>query len=185
MPETTTWITVVDTAVKVCLGALIGGGISIVATYLSQRRESAKQYNDKKREQLLEAALQFHKFHATVGVYWANVRNAAYKKENKDKLPPRERLSKKERAVLAKNERDVFDSFPILGECNTRLLLMGDKESSKRLLKYGEITKTFFAESHIDNKKTTQKNLDAHKTKLEAEKVSFMNSLHERYRSNK
>lgn len=185
MPDTTTWITVTDTAVKVGLGALIGGGISIVATYLSQRRESAKQYNDKKREQLLEAALQFNKFNTVLGVYWANVRNAAFKKENKNKLPPKERLSKKERTALSKNESDLFESFSILGECNTRLLLMGDKASSKRLQNYGELAKTFFAESHIDNDKTTQNNLDAHKAKLETQKNIFMNSLHDRYRSDK
>jgi hypothetical protein len=157
--DTTSWITVADTAVKVGLGTLIGGGISIIATYFSQRRESTKQYNDKKREQLLEITLQFDKFTSALATYWANVRNAAYKKENHKTLAPKDRLSKKERAVISKTETILFESFTIISQCKARLLL-GDKESSKRLHKFGELANTVFAESHIDNDKTTQKNLD-------------------------
>jgi uncharacterized protein (DUF4213/DUF364 family) len=180
-----TWIAVADDAVKVGLGALIGGGIGIIATYLSQRRESTKHYNDKKREQLLDVALQFDKFYAALGIYWANIRNAAFKKESEANLGKKDLLSKKEKAAIAKAEAVFFESFPILSQCNTKLLLIGDKESSKKLSSFRETADQFFKESHVDNEKSTQMNLDNYQKKLAAQKISFLDSLHERYKSDK
>jgi hypothetical protein len=185
MADPTTWIAVAHDAVKVGLGALIGGGIGIIATYLSQRREKTKQYNDKKREQLLDIALQFDRFTAALGLYWANVRNAAFKKESRNKRSKSAYLSKQEKAAIAKTQSLFFESFSILSQCDTKLRLVGDKESSRKLDKYRAAADTFFKESHVDNPKSTQENLDKHRNILVQQRTAFLDSLHDRYKSDK
>jgi hypothetical protein len=178
MAEVTTWVTVADTAVKVGLGALIGGGISIVASYLSQERDRLKDYNNKKRDQLLEIALRLNKFNRAFGLYWATVSNAIFKKRER-----KEPLSRKDRAVLREQEAALFETFALLTECKTSLLLLGYKQSCSHLDEFAVLAQTFFAESNIDNEKTTQQNLDVHKRKLEIQRGKLMDSLHEHYKS--
>ena len=80
----TDWPSVVDSAVKIGLGALVGGGFAIWALRLNQRHDHVKAQRERRATLLQEAQLEVSRFAGLVSAYWANVRNAVHIRDKGD-----------------------------------------------------------------------------------------------------
>ncbi|PPD11977.1 hypothetical protein [Methylophilus sp.] len=129
------YLEVIDTAVKVGLGALISG----LSTYFLTK---SKSRDDLKRERLFrhhglleKSAEQIENFSHIFLRYWAllieHVRNR--------KLDIH--MTTQRKNELAKVKIDLFDAFSDLTSAESKLLLLGHTEAQKLLRDYGELAK--------------------------------------------
>ncbi len=80
MANSKTWIDVADTAVKVGLGAFIGGGFSYLLMRFDHDRESKKEYVKKRLNNIEIAFEEINAFSKTISLYWENFANGIFKK---------------------------------------------------------------------------------------------------------
>jgi len=122
-----TAIEVVDTAVKVGLGALISG---LSAYALAQRHARLDQARARlnRRDELLElVAESVQSFSQTFLLYWARVADAAAAHRKNETLSVQV-----QEAVISARE-SLFREVETLNAAEARLLLLGEKEGQARL----------------------------------------------------
>ena len=130
-----TWIEVVDSAVKIGLGALITGIIAFILSTTQHRNERKKARVAREFDMLKEVAEKVEAFNRTSLRYWANVTDwraksllsGTYTKPDK----------------LIKSQNDLYDSFSELTEAESLLLLFGYEAASISLRLYGETVVDF------------------------------------------
>jgi len=130
-----TWIEVVDSAVKIGLGALITGIIAFVLSTTQHRNDRKKAKVAREFEMLKEVAEKVETFNKVSLRYWANITDwrarsslsGVYTKPDK----------------LIKSQDDLYDSFSELTEAESLLLLFGYEEASISLRLYGETVVNF------------------------------------------
>ena len=167
----TTWINVADTAVKIGLGALIGGAFGVWVALLNNRSQSSRGYLEKKRI-ILEAVLaDVESFLSATTLYWANLANAIYKRDQGHKLTD---ADSKE---LSKLEQSLFESFKVVGTSSARLLLIGEEPADMKLRELHDAVDAFFRIGNVDNKKTTLDALDKHKELISSKRKEFYMAL--------
>ena len=117
----TNWPEVVDTSIKIGLGALLGGLFSVWLARLNQRHEVRRLYLERRWNLLQEAQVEIMKFGAAISEFWANTRNAAWLR---DKSKP---LASDQRGSLMRQEQEVFGLFATLAAARSKLLLLGER----------------------------------------------------------
>ena len=105
MEEINSWITVVDNAVKIGLGALLGGGFGVWVAWLNNKSQSKKDYHERRRTILEEVLESVDSSSNTASMHWANLINAVYLKEENGKI------SDSNSQDLEKLENEFFESF--------------------------------------------------------------------------
>lgn len=174
MPEPTSWIDVVDTAVKVGLGALIGGGFSYILARLDYDREARRELA-KRRLDKLEAAFEaINTFSSRMSAYWANLSNGVFKK-SKGTLTPQDALD------LQHQEQEVFEGYLILAQAKAHLELLGETPSIEALDRYRSAADQFFKIANIENEKCTSENLASHREHLVKAKKALARAINRAY----
>lgn len=172
-----TALEVVDTAVKVGLGALISG----LATYLVTAR---KTRDDLARDRLLRhqtllegTAEQVEAFSHLVFRYWAlmveQVRNRV---QNLPMLPHRQQ-------ELEKTKADLFNAFSGLTSAESKLLLLGHSPAQKLLREYGEFVRDFRRRAYDGNKALTEAELNGDRSRLLEQREALFLELSRVYRA--
>ena len=113
------WPSVVDSAVKIGLGALIGGGFAIWTIRLNQRHDDVKAQRERRSTLLLEAQLEVSRFAGLVSSYWASVRNTVYIRDKGEVITPLMRSG------LKAQEQKVFEALAELSTAPGKVLLIG------------------------------------------------------------
>ncbi len=128
-----TGIEVLDTAVKIGLGALISG----ISTYvLAGRNAQIGQAATRlqRRTQLLESVAEgVQAYTQTFLLYWARVADAASARRSQEPLS-----TQAQEAVIAARE-SLFREAETLNAAEARLLLLGDTEASQLLRTLGTL----------------------------------------------
>lgn len=150
-----TWPEVADSAVKIGLGALVGGGFSLALARLTQRHEFRKLALERRWTLLQQVQLEVTDFSVAISAFWASTRNAAYRR---DASQP---LSAVEQRELKELENKAFAAFGALATPRSKLLLLGEKDADAALGKYRESCDAFFRVAELSNPKSTQEQLDA------------------------
>ena len=131
-----TWIEVVDSAVKIGLGALIAGVIAFLLSSTQHRNELKKAKVDREFEMLKEVAEKAENFNQTALKYWS------LSSDWRRRLAIDNSIEKPIELSIAQN--DFFDSFKELTKAESLLLLFGYGNASLKVREYGESIIDFY-----------------------------------------
>jgi len=107
-----TWIDVCDSAIKIGLGALIGGGFTLASTLFSSRRKLAEALTTDKRAQMLKISDEICEIHTMFLDHASTL--AAF-------LPAFELKGKSHKAIREIVEQHLFEQSPELQRAMFRL----------------------------------------------------------------
>ena len=131
-----TWIEVIDSAVKIGLGALIAGVIAFLLSSTQHRNELKKAKVDREFEMLKEVAEKAENFNQTALKYWS------LSSDWRRRLAIDNSIEKPIELSIAQN--DFFDSFKELTKAESLLLLFGYGNASLKVREYGESIIDFY-----------------------------------------
>lgn len=171
------YLEVIDTAVKIGLGAAISG----ISTYWIAK---AKTKDELRRERLIrhqglleKSAEQIENFSHIFFRYWALIVEFVRVRE-KDKVPTNE---KQEELVRCKAE--LFDAFSDLTSAESKLLLLGHNNAQRLLRDFGDLTKQIRRLAWDGNKSLTETQMDEYREKVLDSRQKLFNELSSIYRS--
>lgn len=159
---------IIDTAVKIGLGALISGVATYRVTKLNHDRDAEKIVATRKREIIEQVAGQTEVFSNAVLVYWAYmVEFVRYRKQ--DKSPPKDLDAKLESAT-----RGLFDKYAQLSDAEGKLILLGADDAQTLIREFGEYVKEFRRVAWQGNSELTEEKLhEFRESILEKRKALF------------
>jgi hypothetical protein len=134
---------IVDTAVKIGLGALISGVAAYFIAKLNHDREAQKAQTTRKRDLLEGIAEQVESFTHTALKYWALTRERATYERDGDEMPETRFSEWQNISSVA-----LRDSYKEMTNAEAKLLLLGEDECQKLLREYGEYVSKFKSESY-------------------------------------
>ena len=129
-----TWIEVVDSAVKIGLGALIAGVIAFLLSSTQHRNELKKAKIEREFEMLKEVAEKVENFNNIALRYWSLSSDWRRRLLLDSTILPS--------SNLLDSQNDLYDSFSELTKAES-LLLFGYDEASVSLRSYGETVISF------------------------------------------
>ena len=129
------WIEVVDSAVKIGLGALIAGVITFLLSSTQHRNELKKAKVEREFEMLKTVAEKVENFNSITLNYWA------FATDWRRRLVLDSSLPKSNGLLDAQNK--LFDSFSELTKAESLLLLFGYSNAQIKLREYGETVISF------------------------------------------
>lgn len=168
------WPEVVDSALKIGLGALIGG---IVATYQSSvlfRRERKKALCDRRRELLEDFVEKFDAFGATVADYHASFWNM---QEDKAKG----KLTDEMKAKHLKIDSQMMKAFKQLHAVESRLLLIREDDLHDALRDYIADAQDLYEKTELETTTLTESEISAFKIGLRDKRRALLRTVGERY----
>ena len=128
-----TYLEVVDSAVKIGLGALIGGITSLVVARAQHRRDLEKSKIAREFELLKQVAEEVERFTHVALRYWALITEWGRNELQGTKM----RAERQE--ALSRSGDELFDAFKDMTSSESKLLLLGHSESQGLLRAYGEL----------------------------------------------
>ena len=126
----------IDSAVKIGLGALIAGVIAFLLSSTQHRNELKKAKVDREFEMLKEVAEKAENFNQTALKYWS------LSSDWRRRLAIDNSIEKPIELSIAQN--DFFDSFKELTKAESLLLLFGYGNASLKVREYGESIIDFY-----------------------------------------
>lgn len=168
-------IDIVDTAVKIGLGALISGTATYRITNLNHDREIEKSRLSRQRELLEEIAGQTEQFSNAVLKYWAYMVEYVRKKNRQAAIP--EELNQR----IETASKDVFDTISFLSSAEGKLILLGADKAQVILREYGEFVKAFRRVAWPGNANLTEQKLDEYRTQLLKKRMSLYSEIRRAY----
>src|SRR6266404_9693124 len=123
-------IEIIDTAIKIGLGALISGTAAFLIARLNYTKEIEKTRANRRRELLEEIAEKAEKFNSATIRYWAILLERVAYEEQSQLLPPLRQDEWKAADELLNN------SFEEITNSEAKLLLLGEEQSQKHIKKY-------------------------------------------------
>lgn len=151
---------IIDTAVKIGLGALISGIATYSVTSLTHNNEIKKYKLSRKRELLEEIASQSEVFSNIVLTYWAYMMEHTRYIQQK-KAVPEDLVSR-----IEKSSKELFDGYSSLGSAEGKLILIGADKAQDLTRSYGEFVKSFRRFAWTGNNALTEKDLDDYRTQI-------------------
>ena len=173
-----TLIDVLDTAVKIGLGA----SISAIATYWHSKHrdkaESAKEYEKRHRSLLEQVAEQAEQLNHVYLKYWALVVEwVRYTKNGKERPDGR-------RSELEETKVELFASFGSLTSAESKLLLVGENEAYSKLRELGEAVVQFRRSCHVDKLSLTEEDIEKKKKEIKRLREELYELLSSTYQTN-
>lgn len=163
-------IAVIDTVVKVGLGALLSAlGAITIATINSSRNYAMERL--KRRRDLLEVAVQeLQVFTNAAMSYWAEFSVFIEIRGNEEKEEGILSNLKRKRSKL----NEASSSFNV---AQAKLLLLGDKKANELLRKYGGAVEDFVKEANINDQALDQEKLNQFRNTLREARTNAISRL--------
>ena len=172
-----TWIEIADTAVKVGLGAAIGGATTYFIAKLNHDKEMEKDRLRRKREILEKVADNCEIFSRCVRAYIALMLDWYDFEDPETEIPGhRERIQA--------SQQDLYDGFHEMTSAECRLLLIGESESRDGLRAYGESVQELYSRFHIDRGTAEKEELKRTKRRLQEAYEFMFRKLNKAYEKN-
>jgi hypothetical protein len=145
----TTWIDVADSAVKIGLGALLGGWFGFANAKLAHEREAIIEFVKSRRDILKDAIQRCDTFSRAHADYWAALFDALEDRTERGKVPKKfvRSLKQKEKVL-----RDAFQDFAHIESC---FLLAGEQGLYTTFREYAAACDKFFRDAHLENPQLT------------------------------
>ncbi|BBL88996.1 hypothetical protein VroAM7_16490 [Vibrio rotiferianus] len=138
-----TYLEILDTTVKIGLGALISGITTWKVTQLQHKNEDEKQRRIRKLESLESVAEQVEIFSHHTMVYWARI--VDYTRRTNSGFKHTDEFLKEVNEARA----NLYSSYKNLNSAESKLLLLGLADSQQSLRVFGEAVSSFYAEIYI------------------------------------
>lgn len=171
-----TLVDVLDTVVKIGLGALISGASAYWLTKAKATSDLRAERLRRHHTLLEQCAEQIESFSHVLFRYWAliaeHVRNKA---AGSELLPHR-------REELEKTKGELFNAFSSLTSAEAKLLLLGHKNVQEQLRVFGELAKAVRQKAWDGNDKLTSTQMDEYRRDLLSERAKLFELLSEGYR---
>ncbi|MFN3770112.1 MAG: hypothetical protein ACK4TD_17215 [Ectopseudomonas guguanensis] len=177
MTVPTTAIEVIDTAIKIGLGGIIGFASTYVVTKLNHKHDSRKDITKRHYDALEQVAAHVEVFSHVALKYWALVAECV-RVENDGREWPKERS---EQLDLAKAE--YFSEAKNITVAESKLLLLGLESSSVKLRKYTDFLKTLRRQYYIGKAGLTEKEMDEAREELLQLRQEFFAELSSAYKN--
>lgn len=163
-----TYLDVIDTAVKVGLGALISG-LSSYWMAKSKSQDDFRHEKIKRHHELLEdAAEQIEKFSHVLLRYWALMIEFVRTRQQNQEWAA-EKLEE-----LQKTKAELFGAYSELTSAESKFLLLGCREAQQSLRNYGDLAKRFRRYAWEGNSALTEAELDDYRHQLlESREILF------------
>ncbi|AVG15780.1 hypothetical protein CFN79_07835 [Chromobacterium vaccinii] len=170
-----TWVDVVDSAVKIGLGALIASVSSMLLAKQNHARDLEKEVRKRNRELLEEVAEQVEEFTSKSLLYWAIVG---------DHLKALNGL--KDRSVGSESvktaQKELFDSFHELTSAEAKLLLLGFKGAQEKLRAYGDVVSSMRKRFSAKSIEIDDPEIQDWRSKLKEARALFFDELSSTYK---
>ena len=174
----TTLIDVLDTAVKIGLGALISGVSTYWLTKQKEKSLSTKEYETRHRDILEKVTENVEVVNHAYLKYWALVVEWLRYKNNKNEWPANRQTE------LDKAKDELFHAFKSLTEAEAKLLLVNEKIAYKAIRDYAEEVIKFRRTYFIDNHEMTEDQINKNKGVIKEIREKFFEIVSESYQSN-
>jgi hypothetical protein len=174
-----TYPEIVDTAVKIGLGALIAAGSAFVVAWLGYRRDAQKVYIAAKRAHLDKVIGLLNDFHKA----YPPVRSAMdhhfrrIEKGEQDTVQQKEEFERR-RTALA----EAFLSFTDAEGC---IVAMGAKNTNDALTSYIDVGEAFHRDARFDNSSFTRAKLDEAQASMRKARLALLQAIAEEYKKAK
>ena len=132
-----TLLDVIDSAVKIGLGALIAGLSALVLSRSQHHRDLSKAKINREFEILKDVAEQTERFTQAALRYWSLASDSHRLKRNSKSL------SERKEKDFAESKSALFDIFHELTSSEAKLLLLGKRDAQSALRTYGEMVSSF------------------------------------------
>lgn len=170
-----TMLDIVDTAVKIGLGALISGIATYSVTKLNHDKDIEKSKQNRKRELLEEISSQAEDFSTSVLKYWAYmVEHVRYVEREKD--APEDLKERIDGAA-----KELFDKFTHLSSAEGKLILIGADTAQELVRDYGEYVKEFRRKAWQGNSSLSEANLESYRSDILSKRKSLYEELRATY----
>lgn len=172
-----TWLSIVDTAVKIGLGAAISGIATYSITRYKQKSDKELKQVQRKIDSLDIIAEQTEEFSHVCLNYWARILDWSRKKEKSK--PISDSLEKELKAVRT----ELFNSYKTLASAESKLLLMGENKAAELLRFYGEQLTRFYSTVFIGNHNVPISDIEEWRVLILSERELVFNELSRIYKS--
>jgi len=163
-------IDVLDSAVKIGLGAVISAFVTYWLARANHYRTIEKEFNNRKREMLESVAEQVAVFDQFALRYWQTVANWL------QDAPPGEPMSAAKLEEIKKLEDEVSDGYGRLRLAMAKLELYDELESKRLLVDYGNNAKTYPI-SEITNRKVSKEHLQKYRMEFKQRREELFAEL--------
>jgi hypothetical protein len=171
------WIDVVDSAVKIGLGAIVGGGFALYQAYRT-RDEARRTDALKLRRALLQEAMKtVDAYSVALSDYWATVTNLLHVQRTGNSV------DQSLRDDFERCDKALYNAFNDLHFAESRLLLLGLTSVQEALRKYAAKAEAFFTKSHPDTTTITEPELMALYTEFRDERRLLILAIGDAFRA--
>lgn len=179
MADPVTWAQVASDAVKIGLGAVVGGGFGVWLALLNNRQQVARDFHARKRRLLEKVVSEFDEFFKDLTLFATSLRNASYIKHSGQVIPPTDLEE------LDGLEKKLFLSFTILASVSSRLLLLGEVGSNTAIERVREKASDFFKIATLENVKCNEESIAAFVKDIRRLREEFLSKIAEPYSRSK
>lgn len=171
-----TYLDVIDTAVKVGLGALISGFSTFWMTKTKTRDDMRRERLQRHQGLLEKCAEQLEGFSHVFLRYWALMVECVRLREQ-GSAP-----SDKKSEELTKAKSELFNSYSDLTSAESKLLLLGHSDAQRLLRELGDLAKNIRRHAWEGNKKLTEAEMEELRTQFLVAREKLFNALSTIYR---
>lgn len=172
-----TGLEILDSAIKIGLGALIGGITTYWTTKLNHTRELDKGRIIRRREIFESVNDHCTSFTHKLRNYWALMADW------RDGSSLAEDKRAKLRIEAEKAGKTLYQAFHELTSAEGKLLLLGLPDVRSQLRAYGTYAQRFYTEVHVDGKEISEGQIDEFRDEMRRLHESFMIALSTAYSS--
>lgn len=168
-----TWVEVVDSAVKIGLGALIAGVSAFLLARSQFGHELRKTKVSREFELLKDIAEKVERFTHSALKYWAL--SADWHRAR------RSHPEAKKSETMLSTQKELFSQFNELTSAEAFLLLLGEKEAQQQLRAYGEHVMVYRRQASRSAEPLSDSEIDDYRKYILRSRESFFTRLNEIY----
>jgi hypothetical protein len=174
-----TWIEIVDTSVKIGLGALISGVSAYLINRQSHEKNIEKEYFSKRTLILEGVTIEIEEMTHVMLKYWSFILDWSRNKE-------KGQSNTQEKSDTIKLLRaELFSHFKGITVSEGKLLLIGCKEQQESLRSYGEFISEFYRYASRNNDEMESAKLESWRETLLVARQSLYSQLNFAYKNAK
>ncbi|MGO4264274.1 MULTISPECIES: hypothetical protein [unclassified Stenotrophomonas] len=167
---------VVDSAVKIGLGAFIAGASALLLSRSQHRRDLDRARIDREFQMLKDVAEQTERFTQASLRHWA-LATDAHRMRRLAKP-----LSSRKIANLGESNDALFNIFHELTSSEAKLLLLGKRDARQALRSYGEMVIAFRRSAMIDSETMSDPEIETWRANILKTRERLLDELHSCYR---
>jgi len=171
----TTMVDVLDTAVKIGLGALISGVVTYWHARQKENAETLNRLNSKRQELLEKAASQVEQVNHVYLKYWALVIESTRYDLSGTEWP------KKRILELDEVKDELFQSFKYFTDAESKILLINEPEIYDLMRGYGELVVKFRRGVYVGKLGLTEVQINSEKSEIKLAREKLFSSLSKAY----